>query len=110
MGRIEAEPIKHASLLIYPCLNPWGLENNSRIDAKGIDLNRIWDCAQNPLVHKIKKKLLKLIFLSFLICMKILMGRESIFMSRVEMVDQMDGRKRLSGLPKSGFSQTRAND
>ena len=49
-------------LLIYPCLNPWGLEHNSRIDATGIDLNRIWDCAQNPLVHKIKEKTAKINF------------------------------------------------
>ena len=43
-------------MLIYPCLNPWGLENNSRLDAHGIDLNRVWHHAQNPLVYMIKEK------------------------------------------------------
>ena len=33
--------------LIYPCLNPWGLENNSRWDANRTDLNRIWKNPQN---------------------------------------------------------------
>ena len=36
--------------LIYPCLNPWGLENNSRWDANRTDLNRIWKDPQNILI------------------------------------------------------------
>ena len=28
------------NLLIFPCLNPWGLTNNSRLDDQGHDLNR----------------------------------------------------------------------
>jgi len=27
-------------LFLFPCLNPWGLVNNSRFDAQGLDLNR----------------------------------------------------------------------
>ncbi len=30
----------HPPFLIFPCLNPWGLLNNSRYDAQGCDLNR----------------------------------------------------------------------
>lgn len=30
-------------LLILPCLNPWGLVNNQRADARGRDLNRLFD-------------------------------------------------------------------
>jgi hypothetical protein len=33
------------NLRIFPCLNPWGLENNCRLDADGRDLNR---CYRNP--------------------------------------------------------------
>lgn len=40
-------------LLIYPCLNPWGLINNSRWDAKGTDLNRIWENPSNPFIQYI---------------------------------------------------------
>ena len=29
-------------LLLFPCLNPWGLANNSRFDATGRDLNRVF--------------------------------------------------------------------
>jgi murein peptide amidase A len=31
------------NLLIFPCLNPWGLERNIRFDAKGRDLNRCYN-------------------------------------------------------------------
>ncbi len=30
-------------LLLFPCLNPWGLVNNQRGDAEGRDLNRLFD-------------------------------------------------------------------
>lgn len=30
------------NLLAFPCLNPWGLVNNSRLDADGRDLNRTY--------------------------------------------------------------------
>jgi protein MpaA len=30
------------NLLIFPCLNPWGLIANSRLDAEGRDLNRLF--------------------------------------------------------------------
>lgn len=30
------------NLLAFPCLNPWGLVNNSRLDAEGRDLNRTY--------------------------------------------------------------------
>jgi hypothetical protein len=33
------------NLRIFPCLNPWGLKNNSRLDADGLDLNR---CYRDP--------------------------------------------------------------
>lgn len=32
--------MKEWNLLVFPCLNPWGLVNNSRLDAEGRDLNR----------------------------------------------------------------------
>ena len=38
----EANPelLRRTPCMIFPCLNPWGLENNSRLDANGQDLNR----------------------------------------------------------------------
>jgi len=45
-------------LLIFPCLSPWGLENNSRWDANGQDLNRLWDrCSPSPLLARIMQGL-----------------------------------------------------
>ncbi|MCX6969400.1 MAG: M14 family metallocarboxypeptidase [Verrucomicrobia bacterium] len=37
--------------LIFPCLNPWGLVNNCRLDPSGRDLNR---CYNNPRVPQIR--------------------------------------------------------
>jgi len=52
-GKLSSLP-----LLIYPCLNPWGLENNSRWDANGQDLNRLWDASSpSPFTAKIMQGL-----------------------------------------------------
>jgi len=32
--------LRRLDLLIFPCLNPWGLINNARFDARGVDRNR----------------------------------------------------------------------
>ena len=36
-------------LLLLPCLNPWGLINNRRTDARDRDLNRIFDKKVSPI-------------------------------------------------------------
>ena len=41
--------LPHIPLLLFPILNPWGVLENSRRDAEGMDLNRIWHDAQHPL-------------------------------------------------------------
>ena len=52
---------KHASrlsrwpLLIFPCLNPWGLRNNMRCDAQGVDLNRSFHIDDNPVIAGLKR-------------------------------------------------------
>tara|TARA_B110000483_G_scaffold230503_1_gene295782 strand:- start:439 stop:1110 length:672 start_codon:yes stop_codon:yes gene_type:complete len=49
-------------LLIYPCMNPWGLVNNSRFDAQGVDLNRVWELPQNPFIQYITERCKELDF------------------------------------------------
>ena len=45
-------------LLIYPCLNPWGLENNMRYDSGGLDLNRKWDDGTaSPIIATVMKRI-----------------------------------------------------
>ncbi len=51
--------LSNFNVLIFPCLNPWGLVNNSRRDADGNDLNRCFHddhvpqiAAQNKLLAK----------------------------------------------------------
>ena len=40
-------------IIIFPCLNPWGLLNNSRNDQEGNDLNRVWSDRKHSLLGKI---------------------------------------------------------
>ena len=42
-------------LLILPCLNPWGLVNNQRADARGRDLNRLFDRQNFSPIHQIRR-------------------------------------------------------
>lgn len=51
------DKLSRIPLLIYPCLNPWGLENNSRFNPQGLDLNRVWDESATPLIAKIMQKI-----------------------------------------------------
>ncbi len=43
------------SFLIFPCFNPSGLRNNSRVDHRGLDINRCFDLAQDPLTAPWRK-------------------------------------------------------
>ena len=36
-------------LFLLPCLNPWGLTRNARLDPKGRDLNRVFDRRVSPI-------------------------------------------------------------
>lgn len=36
----QGRRLRDLPLFIFPCLNPWGLRNNIRLDAQGNDLNR----------------------------------------------------------------------
>jgi hypothetical protein len=41
-------------LLIFPCLNPWGLSRNLRTDEKGVDLNRSFDRDDVPVTRAVR--------------------------------------------------------
>lgn len=36
----KARLLRRVRFMIFPCLNPWGLQNNCRLNASGLDLNR----------------------------------------------------------------------
>ena len=45
----RADPsVAHWNWVIFPCLNPWGLERNIRFDAEGLDLNRFYNSRKVP--------------------------------------------------------------
>lgn len=47
--------LRRLRVLIFPCLNPWGLVNNSRLDARGRDLNRLYGKRRAPQIgHQIR--------------------------------------------------------
>ena len=47
---VEKNPhvIRKSRVLIFPCLNPWGLANNCRLDSRGRDLNRCFNKSRVP--------------------------------------------------------------
>lgn len=44
------------NLLLLPCLNPWGLENNSRLDSAGRDLNRLFAGRSPEPIRSLKRR------------------------------------------------------
>jgi len=44
--------LRKTTCLIFPCLSPWGLVNNARLDADGRDLNRMFRDGSLELVAK----------------------------------------------------------
>ncbi len=53
-AELEVKRIARWPLLIFPCLNPWGLRNNIRTDASGLDLNRSFH-TDHPTVAALKR-------------------------------------------------------
>jgi len=47
--------VRSANLLIFPCLNPWGIENNRRSNARDRDLNRDFQNARIGLISAWRK-------------------------------------------------------
>ena len=43
--------LRQMTVVIFPCLNPWGIANNSRFDARGRDLNRCFGRLKAPQVR-----------------------------------------------------------
>jgi len=46
----RARALRKCEVLIFPCLNPWGLQHNSRSDARGRDLNRGYHRSDVPVI------------------------------------------------------------
>lgn len=42
-------------VVIFPCLNPWGLTGNQRLDSEGHDLNRLFHQTLHPIISAVRK-------------------------------------------------------
>ena len=51
----NARLLNRMPLLLAPCLNPWGLAHNVRLDQDGEDLNRLWHRDDHPVVGPMKR-------------------------------------------------------
>ncbi len=49
------EQLRRLPVLIFPCLNPWGLVMNRRSDASGKDLNRLFHTDHHPTVAAVRR-------------------------------------------------------
>ncbi|HWB58415.1 MAG TPA: M14 family metallocarboxypeptidase [Chthoniobacteraceae bacterium] len=50
----NARMLQRIPCLIFPCLNPWGIVNNRRLDQEGRDLNRLFHRDDVPVVSAVK--------------------------------------------------------
>ncbi len=50
----HAAHLREMPLLIFPCLNPWGLARNIRVDVEGLDLNRSFHLTQHPIIAAVR--------------------------------------------------------
>jgi hypothetical protein len=50
----NAARLRTLPLLIFPCLNPWGLTHNTRTDSAGLDLNRNFH-RRHPVVTAVRR-------------------------------------------------------
>jgi murein peptide amidase A len=57
-AELNLKYLRRLPLLMLPCLNPWGLIHNRRVDAEGRDLNRSYHLDSVPPI-KAQKELLK---------------------------------------------------
>lgn len=51
----EETALADLPLLIFPCLNPWGLIHNNRLNEEGEDLNRVFHHENAPVVRTLKE-------------------------------------------------------
>ena len=51
----NAARLRDLPLLLFPCLNPWGLTHNTRVDSNGDDLNRMFHREDVPVIGAIRK-------------------------------------------------------
>jgi hypothetical protein len=52
----NARRLRRLPLLLFPCLNPWGLARNSRFDHEGRDLNRLFHDDHAPIVAAVRQR------------------------------------------------------
>jgi protein MpaA len=67
-AELNLKYLRRLPLLLLPCLNPWGLIHNRRVDAEGRDLNRSYHLDDVPVI-KAHKELLRGFHFSFSMCL-----------------------------------------
>jgi hypothetical protein len=50
----HTDKLAELPLLLFPCLNPWGLRLNIRLDQTGVDLNRAFDRDDAPVIAALR--------------------------------------------------------
>jgi murein peptide amidase A len=50
----NARTLSQLPCILFPCLNPWGLANNTRTNEAGLDLNRLFHRDDLPVIHAVK--------------------------------------------------------
>ena len=51
----QGRKLARIPLLLFPCLNPWGLVQNVRLNSQGVDLNRGFHLTDVPVITAVKR-------------------------------------------------------
>ena len=51
----HAKELPRWPLMLFPCLNPWGLVKNTRVNEAGLDLNRVFHTDTSPVIAELKR-------------------------------------------------------
>jgi len=56
---LEDQPawMRRFSWIVFPCLNPWGYERDSRRNLKRLDLNRLWRQNREPEIRAVRRSI-----------------------------------------------------
>lgn len=94
-AELHAPILKDLPLLIFPCLNPWGLIHNRRLDADGRDLNRCFHLDE-PLQIKRQKDVIGQRRFSLVLCLHEDYDAQGVYLYEVRQPGSQMGQELLA--------------
>jgi hypothetical protein len=101
-AELNLKYLRRLPLFLLPCLNPWGLVHNTRVDADGRDLNRSYHLDNVPEI-KAQKELLKGYSFSLSMCLHEDYDAQGVYLYEVRQGGSADRPIGLELLTAAGY-------